>query len=935
MRTSARIALLALALALLAALAVPTIAAAAVTLPDGFQQRVALSGLVQPTAVRFAPNSDLVFVTEKRGTIQVFDGLGDTTPSQVINLRSEVYNNGDRGLLGLETDPDFPTRPYLYVSYSRDASFAASTGSVPSEDAPWHQPDATADSADDDPDCGGQLYMEAGCPISGRLVRIEVNPVTGVKVAGTPPNPKPLVSGWCQQFSTHSLGDLRFGADHELYVSAGDGAGYETVDAGQFPDGGPSPCPDASNEGGAMRAQDSRTPADPTALNGAILRVDPDTGAASPGNPNLTGDENQHRIIGFGLRNPYRMTFRPGTNDLWLGDVGWSRWEEIDRIDNATPDAMAPAQNFGWPCYEGDWEDNTVNGPYRDYSPALPLCQSLYAFPYPPGPPVTAPFFSYYHTQVEGQCFPTQFRADYSDSSTPYAGAAITGLSFYNGGDYPDGYDGGLFFGDYARGCLWFMAATDGIPDPMKVQEFAAWDPGSYAPGGAAPDIGIVGLERGPGGDIFVTDLANGAVRRLMYGVDARLSASVTSGSNPLPVTFDASESKGFAGAPIVRYEWDLDGDGTFERDTGTTPTTATSYPDPGVTDVKVRVTDAGGRTGVSDAVKIEAGDPPTALITSPNPGAPLWKVGDQFTFAGKGFDTASNELATTSLTWDLVIRHCTTSGDCHSHFVGGSLSGLDGGRHGGAGTFFAPDHSYPSHLELRLTVKDANGLTATATRRLDPQTVQIALASDPTGRTLTANDKSAAAPFICTVIKGSQTTVSATPSETAGGQLFSFASWSNGRPATQTFTATADQALTARYSTAALPAQLPGPPAAPAKLAAAKAPVVRRGGTLAVSRDGSLKLLVRCPGPGNCRASVTLDTVSASGAKTRRLARRFVKRVRAGRTVSLRVRLSANARRLLATRRSLSALATVTVTPAGRSPKVTRTRYTLRSPKR
>ncbi len=459
---------------------------------------------------------------------------------------------------------------------------------------PLHQLPGVADTSDDDPDCNGQLYGALGCPISGRLVRIEVNPVTGVKATAPAelPNPRPLVSGWCQQFSTHSVGDLRFGADGQLYVSGGEGAGYDTADVGQLS----NPCPDAPGEGGAMRAQDASTPADPTGLSGAILRVDPDTGAASAGNPFVTGDANQHRIVGYGLRNPYRMTFRPGTSDLWFGDVGWGRWEEINRI----PDATQPAKNFGWPCYEGDWQDNNPNQPYTTVNPPLAICQGFYDSI---GASITPPFFSYYHTTVEGNCFPTQYLADYN---VPFAGSATTGVAFYDGGDYPDSYDGGLFFGDYARGCMWFMGATNGIPDPTKVQQFGSWNPDSYDPVYVPAEIGVVGLERGPGGDIFITDIANGVIRRLRYGaVDAVASANVTSGPLPLAVTFDASASATTAGATITKYEWDLDGDGTFETDTGATPTVQKTFTQAGVTNVKVRVTDSGARTGVSDPVKI------------------------------------------------------------------------------------------------------------------------------------------------------------------------------------------------------------------------------------------------------------------------------------------------------------------------------------------
>lgn len=925
--------MLALVLALCGSAALPVGAGAAVTVPVGFQLREAFPGLTEPTAVRFAPNSNLVFVAEKRGTIQVFDGVNDVTPTQVINLRREVYNNGDRGLLGLEVDPQFgPAHPYIYALYTRDATFAATMGTAPDDVASRHQldtPPSDPDTSDADGDCGGQLYGAAGCEASGRLVRIQVDPATGVKVTGTPPNPKTLVSGWCQQFSTHSVGDLHFGPDEQLYVSGGDGAGYDTVDFGQLPAPGQAPCPDAAGFGGALRAQSASSAAGPTVLNGAILRVDPATGAASAQNPFTTGDANRKRIVGYGLRNPYRFAFRPGTTDLWLGDVGWGRWEEIDRIADPT---QAP-KNFGWPCYEGDWADSNPNHPYDG------VCNVPYAS-------VQAPLFSYYHTAVEGQCFPTQYRADYNEGSTPFAGSAITGMTFYSGGDYPASYDGGLFFGDYARGCLWFMGATAGVPDPAKVTTVASWDPGAYDPVFRPADVGLVGLERGPGGDIFIVDIANGVIRRLLHGaVDARAVANVTNDGSGVSVELDASLSFSTTGSTLTRYEWDLDGDGTFETDTGAVPTVALPPADVNAR-VRVRVTDADGKTGISDPVSIELGRRPVPTIATPVADPPKWAVGDQISFSGTAKDADGNVIPPENLKWDLIIRHCTTSGDCHSHFAGGSLTGLDGGRHGAGGTFLAPDHSYPSHLELQLTATDpASGLTSTVARRLDPATVEITLSSDPAGRTLTANDKTAAAPFICTVIKGSQTTVSAAARETVGGTTFLFDSWSNGGPAAQTFIADAARSLTARYTTVAAPAPGPAPPATgvlPAGSAApgpaaptVRPPAIRAGGTLRVSRKGIAALRVRCPGPGACRAGVRLDTAGAKAAATRRLATALVKRIGAGRTAVVAVKLGPSARRLLAARHSLKAVATVTVTPAGRPAVTTRTSYTLRAPGR
>ena len=48
--------------------------------PVGFEDTVALSGLEQPTAVRFAPDGR-IFVAEKAGRIQLFDDFGDPTPT--------------------------------------------------------------------------------------------------------------------------------------------------------------------------------------------------------------------------------------------------------------------------------------------------------------------------------------------------------------------------------------------------------------------------------------------------------------------------------------------------------------------------------------------------------------------------------------------------------------------------------------------------------------------------------------------------------------------------------------------------------------------------------------------------------------------------------------------------------------------------------------
>src|SRR4051794_16532295 len=74
--------------------------AAAAALPTGFQEQIVYSGLTNPTNIEFSPDGR-VFVAEKSGVIKVYDSLSDPTPDVFADLRTNVHNQWDRGLLGL------------------------------------------------------------------------------------------------------------------------------------------------------------------------------------------------------------------------------------------------------------------------------------------------------------------------------------------------------------------------------------------------------------------------------------------------------------------------------------------------------------------------------------------------------------------------------------------------------------------------------------------------------------------------------------------------------------------------------------------------------------------------------------------------------------------------------------------------------------------
>jgi glucose/arabinose dehydrogenase/PKD repeat protein len=700
--------------------------AEAADVPVGFVDEVVLGGgLELPTNVALSPDGR-VFVAEKSGLIKLYDSLSDPTPSVFADLRTQVFNFGDLGMTGLALHPTFPTTPYVYVSYVHDAPIG---GTAPTYGV------------------AGQTFdnctapTDRGCLASGRVSRLTATGNTGGSELV-------LVEDWCQAGSSgHAMQEVRFGPDGMLYVGAGDGARANPTDYGQFgnlcndPPGGTMAPPTA--EGGSLRAQDVRTAGDPVGLDGTLIRINPNTGAGLADNPRGSSTSaNERRIVAHGLRNPFRFTWRPGTEEIWIADVGWRTREEINRLVDPSD---ATLDNFGWPCFEGAVRETAWD------ALDLNMCETLYT-----AGGQAAPYLAYRHVDKvsPGGC-------------DPGAQGSVSAPIFYTGTAFPAEYRNAFFFGDYARQCLWVMfPGANGLPDTSTVREF------STLVGG------IVDIEQGADGALYYVDIIEGTVHRIRYtGSSNRTPTAVahadrTSGPAPLAVQFHGDMSSDPDGDALT-YAWDLDGDGAFDDSTTANP--ARTYTTAGSVTVRLRVTDTHGASATATLViTVGTAGPgaPVPTITAPT-STTTWYAGQTLTFRGTATDPQDGTLPASALDWTVTLFHCPDAVNCHQHPVGGAQDVA-------TGSFVAPDHEYFAYLEIGLTATDSSGNTATVTRRLDPQTRTITVQSNPAGIPIGLNDEVLPAPYTRTVIRYATNTVNAPLTAQLNGRNYRFDHWSD-----------------------------------------------------------------------------------------------------------------------------------------------------------
>jgi len=283
--------------------------------------RTVLDGLVSPLGLANPDDgSGRMFVFDQAGKAWVATSAG-ALPTPLLDVSGRLVPLGaydERGLLGLATHPDFANHPFIYTYTSEPVSGLADftdvdppngTNNCQSVIAEWRIDPANTNQVD----------------VSSRreLLRID----------------KP--------YFNHNGGTLAFGPDGMLYISLGDGGRANDTGGGHVPGG---------------NAQSLQQ------IYGSLLRIDVDgTNSANgqygvPADNPFVGQDAVEEIYAYGLRNPYRYSFDRMTGDLYLGDAGQNKIEEVDLITKGG--------NYGWNVKEGSFffdpdTGNVVTGPVR------------------------------------------------------------------------------------------------------------------------------------------------------------------------------------------------------------------------------------------------------------------------------------------------------------------------------------------------------------------------------------------------------------------------------------------------------------------------------------------------------------------------------------------------------------------------------------------
>jgi hypothetical protein len=139
--------------------------------------------------------------------------------------------------------------------------------------------------------------------------------------------------------------------------------------------------------------------------------------AIPPTNPFVGDPDALPEIWAYGLRNPWRVSFDRSTGDLYIGDVGYASWEEV----NEQPASSPGGENYGWRLMEGK----------HCFDPPMGCNDGT----------LTLPF------------------AEYPHFDGGFVGCAVIGGYVYRGGRFPL-LNGTYFFADWCSGRIWGTLKT-------------------------------------------------------------------------------------------------------------------------------------------------------------------------------------------------------------------------------------------------------------------------------------------------------------------------------------------------------------------------------------------------------------------------------------------------------------------------------------------
>lgn len=315
-------------------------------------------GNQRPLQVMSAPgDSEHLFVLCQEGRVHVLTNSSEAAESTTfLDLRDRVSRRGnEEGLLGLAFHPDYQTNGQLFVYYSAE---------------------------DDD---------RKPRSVISRIQRADDNAL----IAN--PESETVLLEVPQPFRTQNGGSLEFGPDGFLYIGFGDGGSSD----------------DPQEHGQNL-----------TTLPGSIIRIDVDQRddgleyAIPADNPLVDrGDEARGEIWAYGFRNVWRLAFDKDTGDLWCGDVGQDRFEEVNRV--------VKGGNYGWNIREAEYRvdvDTDVRFPRTDSELAAEDAR------------FQSPVSSYYHSE----------------------GRAVVGGRVYHGERLPK-LEGAYLYADFFSGFIWAL----------------------------------------------------------------------------------------------------------------------------------------------------------------------------------------------------------------------------------------------------------------------------------------------------------------------------------------------------------------------------------------------------------------------------------------------------------------------------------------------